>query len=64
MVLYLFRNGDLSSIFFNVHILIGLGLNLLLPVAGGILYKNYRRGMTLQITSDNYNPEGSYINRN
>lgn len=46
VVLYLFRNGDLSSIFFNVHILIGLGLNLLLPVAGGILYKNYRRGMT------------------
>ena len=43
VVLYFFRTGNLSSIFLNIHLFIGLGVNLLLPVAGNILYKNYLR---------------------
>jgi len=43
VVLYLSRKGYLSSHFFNIHLLIGLGLNLLLPIAGGIVFRNYRK---------------------
>jgi hypothetical protein len=40
-IFYMIDHGVLDSFFLNYHILIGLGLNALLPVIGVILYKNY-----------------------
>lgn len=42
-ILYLINNGNLSSFFLNYHILIGIGLNGLLPVLGVILFRNYQK---------------------
>lgn len=42
-ILYLINHGIISSFFLNYHILIGLGLNGLLPVLGVILFRNYQR---------------------
>ena len=42
-VLYLINEGILSSFFLNYHILIGFGLNALLPVLGIIVFKNYQK---------------------
>ena len=39
----LIERGILKNFFLNPHILIGLGLNLLLPVMGMILLRNYQR---------------------
>ncbi len=43
VVLYFMRAGYLNRFFINIHFLIGLGLNLLLPVIGGILFKTYKK---------------------
>jgi len=40
-ILYLIRVGEINNFFFNPHILIGLGTNLILPVMGVILFRNY-----------------------
>jgi len=42
-ILYFINIGILNNFFFNTHILIGLVLNVLLPVLGVILLKNYQR---------------------
>lgn len=42
-IFYMIDQGILDSFFLNYHVLIGLGLNALLPVMGVILYKNYQR---------------------
>lgn len=42
-ILYLINHGIISSFFLNYHILIGFGLNGLLPVLGVILFRNYQR---------------------
>jgi len=46
VVLYFGRTGLLPNVFWNAHLFIGLGLNLLLPVAGSIVYRGYRRRTT------------------
>ncbi|MBB6482254.1 HXXEE domain-containing protein [Spirochaeta isovalerica] len=43
VVLYFMRAGYIDSFFINIHFPIGLGLNLLLPVIGSILYKSYKK---------------------
>jgi hypothetical protein len=43
VVWYLYTAGILASPFVNIHILIGLGLNLLLPVIGAIKFNGYKR---------------------
>ncbi len=40
VVLYLMRQGVLKN-FFNIHFVIGLAVNLILPIMGGILYRSY-----------------------
>ena len=42
-VVYLVDHGVLGSYFWNPFIFIGLGFNLLLPVMGVVLIRNYRR---------------------
>jgi len=42
-VLYLVDQGILPNIFLNPHLIIGLGVNLVLPVLGVMLYKNHLR---------------------
>ena len=42
-VLHLINIGILNNFFLNPHILIGLGTNLILPVMGVILFKNYQK---------------------
>jgi len=42
-VLYLVDQGVLPNIFLNPHLVIGLGVNLVLPVVGVILYKKHLR---------------------
>lgn len=42
-VLYLVEQGILPNIFLNSHLVIGLGVNLVLPVMGVILYKKHLR---------------------
>jgi hypothetical protein len=46
VVLYFGRTGLMPNVFWNAHLFIGLGLNLLLPVAGSIVYRGYRRRAT------------------
>ena len=42
-VLYLVEQGLLPNIILNIHFLIGLGLNLILPVLGLLVYKKHVR---------------------
>ena len=42
-VLYLVDHGILPNIFLNPHLAIGLGVNLILPVMGVVLYKKHLR---------------------
>jgi hypothetical protein len=42
-VLYLVDHGILQNIFQNIHLIIGLGINLVLPVTGVVLYKKHLR---------------------
>jgi hypothetical protein len=42
-IFYLINNGILPNFFLNYHILIGFGLNALLPVLGIIVFKNYQK---------------------
>ena len=42
-VLYLVNRGILENFFLNTHIVIGIGLNALLPIMGIILLKKYKR---------------------
>jgi hypothetical protein len=42
-ILFLINQGILTHFFLNPHIVIGLGVNALLPVAGVILLKNYQK---------------------
>jgi hypothetical protein len=42
-ILYLLNQGILNSFFLNFYILIGLGLNALLPIIGAILFRNYQK---------------------
>ena len=44
-VLYLINEGILLNFFLNYHILIGLGLNAILPILGVILFRNYQKKM-------------------
>ena len=43
VVYYFYRHSIIDSLLFNVHCAIGLGVNLVLPVAGTILFKTYMR---------------------
>ena len=45
-VFYLIDKGILSNFFLNWHILIGFGLNALLPIMGTILFRNYQKEIT------------------
>jgi hypothetical protein len=40
---YLIDHGILKNFFWNPYLIIGLGLNALLPVMGVILFRNYRK---------------------
>ena len=42
-ILYLVDHGVLPNIFLNAHFAIGLGVNLVLPVVGVVLYKQHLR---------------------
>ncbi len=42
-ILFLINKGILNNFFWNPHILIGFGLNALLPVSGMILFRNYKK---------------------
>jgi len=42
-VFYLVNRGILENFFLNTHIVIGIGLNALLPIMGIILLKKYKR---------------------
>ena len=44
-VLYLVEQGLLPNIFLNPHFFIGLGVNLMLPVIGLIVYKKHLRAI-------------------
>ena len=41
-IIFLINNGVLNHFFFNIHIVIGFGLNALLPIMGVIMYKRYQ----------------------
>jgi len=41
-IIFLVNNGVLNHFFFNIHIVIGFGLNALLPIMGVIMYKRYQ----------------------
>jgi hypothetical protein len=43
VIAYFARTGELANPLANIHLLIGLGLNLLLPVAGSIVYRKYMK---------------------
>jgi len=43
IVNYFFKSGILKNIILNPHFFIGLGVNLILPIIGNIVYKNYIR---------------------
>lgn len=43
LVYYLYQNHLLMNPWMNIHMLIGLGLNLILPVMGVIMYKQYQK---------------------
>ncbi len=45
-ILYLVDHGILPNIFLNPHLVIGLGVNLVLPVMGVVLYKKHLRTIT------------------
>jgi len=45
-ILYLINTGILKHFFFNPHIVIGLGLNAILPVVGVFLFRNYQKNGT------------------
>jgi hypothetical protein len=42
-ILYLINQGVLNNFFLNPHIVVGLGVNALLPVMGVILFKKHQR---------------------
>ena len=44
-ILFLINNGVLNHFFFNIHIVIGFGLNALLPIMGVMMYKRYQRSI-------------------
>ncbi len=44
-ILHLINVGILNYFFLNPHILVGLGLNAILPVMGAILFKNYKKSI-------------------
>lgn len=45
IVAYFARTGHLENPWFNVHLLIGLALNLMLPVLGALRYRSYRNAV-------------------
>ncbi|MCP4610143.1 MAG: HXXEE domain-containing protein [Planctomycetes bacterium] len=45
-ILYLVDHGILPNIFLNPHLVIGLGVNLVLPAMGVVLYKKHLRTIT------------------
>jgi hypothetical protein len=42
-ILFLINKGVLNNFFLNFHIIIGLGLNALLPIMGVMLFRNYQK---------------------
>jgi hypothetical protein len=56
-VLYLVDQGFLPDIFLNPHLLIGLGVNLVLPVMGVVLYKRHLRTLTAWASKENIRRE-------
>ena len=44
-ILFLINNGVLNHFFFNIHFVIGFGLNALLPIMGMMMYKRYQRSI-------------------
>ena len=42
-IFFLINNGILNNFFLNFHIIIGFGLNALLPIGGVIMLKNYQK---------------------
>lgn len=42
-VLYLIEQNILSNVFLNPHFIIGLGVNLILPIMGVALYRKHQR---------------------
>ncbi len=43
IVFYLYKNGYINNLFLNFNLLIGLLINLLLPILGLIILKNYKK---------------------
>ena len=43
LISYLHNKGLIQNTWINIHMVIGLALNLILPVMGVILYKNYKK---------------------
>ena len=44
-ILYLLNKGLLNHFFLNPHIVVGLGLNAILPVMGVILFRNHKKNI-------------------
>jgi len=42
-ILYLLKEGLLENFFLNIHFVIGLAINLILPVMGTILFRKYQK---------------------
>jgi len=55
-ILYLVDHGVLPNVFWNPHLAIGLGVNLVLPVMGGVLYKNHLRTTAAQPNREKLTP--------
>jgi hypothetical protein len=46
-ILYLLEQGLIENFFLNIHFLIGLAINLILPVMGAILFRKYQKNTPL-----------------
>jgi len=47
-VYYLYSHKILNSLFLNQHLVIGLGVNLVLPVIGAIIFKKYMKKLNIK----------------
>jgi hypothetical protein len=44
---YILMQGLIENVFLNIHFVIGLAINAILPVMGMILFRNYQKGASL-----------------
>ncbi|MBT3240898.1 MAG: HXXEE domain-containing protein [Chloroflexi bacterium] len=42
-IFYIFEQGLIDNVFLNIHFVIGLAVNAILPVMGAILFRNYQK---------------------